>query len=323
MDGRGTVRRGLFLLLAAAGCQHQVTTLSPTGAALPPVKQEQRATPIVVNKAASSTLKELPPAVLVAWGDFKAGEAFGEKIPPARQQELRDAARQDYEQALRSDPKNVPAYQGLARLHTAARNHDRAIETYQRALQIAPRSAPLWYELGMCHNYQRHWGPALECLERAAQLDPNNRACTNALGIVLAESGRYGESLTCFVRSSGEAMGYLRLAQTLQRLQQPELSRQYLEVALQKDPSLAQTLHPDGNTAPSATIQQTSYQAPSAPPVQEAPPPQVSAPAPIAAPKPQVIRLDTPAVQEQPKAPQPINLPPPPADNLQFSEPEH
>ena len=131
---------------------------------------------------------------------------------------------------------------GWLDLPPAMRNQTRAVELYQTALQIAPNNAALWYEMGMSHNYQRNWGPALQCLNRAVQLDPSNRSYSNTLGIVLAETGRYDESLGCFIRANGEAMGYLRLAQTLQHLQQPELSRQYLEVALQKDPNLSTTM---------------------------------------------------------------------------------
>lgn len=328
MDCRGVVGFGLCLLVAS-GCQHQVTALSPAGAASAPMpKPEAPPPPGSIRKASSQPPKELPPAVLVSFGDFKAGEAFTPDIPPARQQYIRDAARQDYEQALKADPKNVPAYQGLAHLCTAMHNHERAIETYQIALKIAPNSAPLWYELGMSHNYQKNVGAALDCLGRAAQLDPVNRDYSNALGIVLAEAGRYHESLNCFVRANGQAMGNLRLAQTLQHLQQPELSRQFLAVALQKDPKLATTLR-GGEAMQPPTVQQTAYQDANAPPPPAAPAEQASPPtpaptpepAPSATPAPRVIRLDSAEAENQTTAPQPILVPTPPAIGAPDPEP--
>ncbi len=185
MDCRGSLGLALCLLSVATGCQHQVTTLSPTSGSST-LNQGTPPDPSQIKAAPAVSKKEPPPAVLVSWGDFKAGEACSAEIPPARQQEIRDAARQDYERALKSDPKNVPAYRGLARLDTAVRNHARAIQTYQTALQIAPNNAALWYEMGMSHNYLRNWEPALQCLNRAAQLEPANRYYSNTLGIVLA-----------------------------------------------------------------------------------------------------------------------------------------
>jgi Flp pilus assembly protein TadD len=329
MDRRGTVGLGLCFLIAA-GCQHQVTTLSPAGGASMPAQPPPPPNSVAIKKASSQPPKELPAAVLVSWGDFKAGEALAPDISPARQQEIRDAARQDYEKALKADPKNVPAYQGLARLYTAMHNYDRAIETYQLALKIAPNSAPLWYELGMSHNYQKNWAPALDCLGRAAQLDPANRHYSNALGIVLAEAGRYNESLNCFVRANGQAMGNMRMAQTLQRLQQPALSRQYMEVALQKDPNLASMQRNDGAAAQPPTLQRTAYQEASIPPAQTAAveppappmPPPMPEPAPSATPAPQVIHLDTVQSENQSSAPQPILVPTPPSLSPQETAPE-
>jgi predicted Zn-dependent protease len=320
MDCRGSLGLAVCLLSGAVGCQHQVTTLSPTGG--PTLKQEAPPDPSRIKKASSLPAKEPPPAVLVSWGDFKAGEACAPEIPPERQQQIRDAARQDYERALKTDPKNVPAYQGLARLDTALRNHARAIETYQIALKIAPNNGALWYEMGMSHNYLRNWEPALECLSRAAQLDPANRYYNNTLGIVLAQTGHYQDSLNCFVRASGEAMGYLRLGQTLQRLQQPELSRQYMEVAFQKDPSLATTMamRLEEKGTPNSPIQRTSYQAPSVPQPSAAP----SAPAAYTGAMPRIIHVDmtethVPASSEP--ASQPFVVPPPPTVNLHYPEP--
>lgn len=320
MDGRGILGLGAFLLMATAGCQHQVMTVprpapSSTGENAPhPVDRNQ-------VKKASAKFKDLPPSVLVSSGDFKAGEAFGADIQSARQQHIRELAQADYENALKLDPKYLPAYQGLARLYTAMREHGRAAETYQKALRIDPKNAALWYELGMCHNYQKNWSPALECLSKATQLDPENRSYVNAMGIVLAESGRYEDSLNCFVRSSGDSMGYYRLAQTLQRLQQPELSRRYMELALQKDPNLATTMAfqsgDDGTAKPAKrarpAVQQTAYQAPPPPPA-----PPVPDPAPAAMPR--VIQLDAEASASRPAKKQVI-LPPPPAVNVQYDQP--
>jgi Tfp pilus assembly protein PilF len=296
MDGRGALKWNLCLLIAAAGCQHQVMTLPGSAPASSSVDKPD---PTQIKKA-SSKPKDLPPSVLVSYGNFEAGEAFAAGTAPDRQQQLCDSAREDYQKALKSDPKCLPAYQGLARLYTHMHDLPLAVETYRKALKLAPNDASLWFELGLCHNYQKNLAPALECLERATQIDPGNRSYTNALGVILAESGRYNESLKCFARSGGEAMGYYRLAKTLDRLQKPELSRRYLEVAVQKDPNLA------------PSIQQASYQPaadaePSAPPAQEVSP-EPSAPA------PQIVSPEPSVLPAQPASPEPCTTSSPTAD---------
>jgi hypothetical protein len=320
------------LLIAAAGCQHQEWTVpnsGPTsgGGNPPPVP-----TPGQVKKTPAKP-KDLPPMALVAAGDWKSAEAFDPKTEPDRQQFICELARVDYERALKSDPKCVAAYQGLARLYTGMHDLPLAIETYQKALKLAPKNASLWYELGVCHNYRKEWGPALECLERATQFEPGNRAYVNTKGIVLAMTGRYDDSLNCFVRSNGEAMGYYRLAQTLEHLQQPELSRRYLEAAVRKDPSLASELvmrsngNRAANQAPPA-VQQTAYEAPSVPQPQaasDAVPQVINVPQPQAAPDstPRVISVSSSHDAIQPSQPQTqpqVVVPPPPSIDVQYEQ---
>ena len=314
MDVRAALRRGMCLLIATAGCQTQVLN-TPSSCPTPSAKNSSAPSDPNQIQKASSKPKNLPPPVLVSYGNFEAGEAFADKTEQDRRQELCDSARDDYEKALKLDPKYVPAYQGLARLYTAMHEYPLAVETYQKALKLAPTNAALWSELGLCHNTQKNFGPALDCLERAVRIEPGNRSYANALGVVLAETGRYEDSLKCFVRSNGEAMGYYRLGQTLDRLQQTDLSRRYLEAAVQKDPSLATRLtmrySGAGAANPSPPIQQTAYQtaAYSAPSIQ----PAQTAPAPVAQPSrpPVILPASSPPVILPPSAP-PVILPPPP-----------
>jgi tetratricopeptide (TPR) repeat protein len=299
------------LLIAAAGCQHQEWTVANSGPSSsggnPPVPA-----PGQVKKAPAKP-KELPPSALVAAGDWKVAEAFHPKTEPDRRQLICELAYADYEKALKSDPKCVPAIRGLARLYSGMHNLPLAIETYQKAIKLAPNNAALWYELGICHNSRKDWRPALECLDKATRLDPGNRAYTNTKGIVLAAAGRYDDSLNCFVRSNGEAMGYYRLAQTLEHLQQPELSRRYLEAAVQRDPSLATTIamRSGGNDAANQAppvVQQTAYQAPNDLPQQAVP-----------APVPQVISVaGSDAVNQTPQ--RPVILPPPPSIDVKYEQ---
>ena len=332
MDGRGALKLSLFLLMAG-GCQHQVMTVPNPGdlssANKPSLLDASQIKP------ASTKAKALPPQVWVSCGDFKAGEASAADVPPDRRQHIRDLARADYEQAL-EDQSEIRA--GLPGIGPSVHGHARHAAGH-RHLSESPenRSAGslLFGTSWACATIpQKNYGPALDCLKQAAQIDPGNRSCVNAMGVVLAETGHYDESLKCFSRSGGEALGYYRLARTLQRLQRPELSQRYLEVALEKDPSLAATLaqsNRDPAPLPSAPppVQQTAYQVPNVAPAPSAPavPPvqqtayQIPnvAPAPSAPAAPTETPLDASGAEYPP--PEQIILPPPPAVNVQYEQP--
>ena len=166
MDGRGALKLSLFLLMAG-GCQHQVMTVPNPGdlssANKPSLLDASQIKP------ASAKAKALPPQVWVSCGDFKAGEASAADVPPDRQQHIRDLARADYEQALKIDPKYVPAYQGLARLYMAMHDTPLAIDTYQKALKIAPRDACSLVRVGHVPQFAEElWaGPGLFEASRA------------------------------------------------------------------------------------------------------------------------------------------------------------
>ena len=54
MDGRGGLRLALCLLSGAVGCQHQATTLSPTGTALSMPKPEAAPDPSQIKNASAA-----------------------------------------------------------------------------------------------------------------------------------------------------------------------------------------------------------------------------------------------------------------------------
>src|SRR5439155_4305490 len=143
-----------------------------------------------------------------------------------------------YLQALDIDPKNLKAYQGLARLQSASGDHEQAIATLKKGLKHHPQEASLWYELGVAHSRKKDWPPTVEALTKAAELDPQNRTYVNMYGFALARTGRYDESLACFARLNGEAKAHYNLARMLNHLDQREQCKTHLQLALQHDPTL-------------------------------------------------------------------------------------
>jgi tetratricopeptide (TPR) repeat protein len=308
--------KSLFLTLgllgsAAAGCQHQVQSVPlPSAQAYNTTPTPPPATVAVTTnvtaKPADLPKRQPRPATCVAFGDFLAREANSAEQSAVQKQQLREQARKAYQQALTLDEKYLPALQELAVLYVAMDDHAHAVGTLQKALQFYPQDAKLWYELGMCHSRQKEWQPALEALGKAVERDPENRQYVNTLGYALARAGRYDESLACFGRVNGEAKAHYNLARMLRHMDQPELTRQHLELALQKDPELADAKSLLGEMNGAAQPVQPAGHVENSSATEEIHP----------------ALLETPAASTVEPAPSPprIVLPPPPVLTIHYTE---
>lgn len=234
MDRRKPLAFALSFLAGAAGCAHH-SAATPAAIAKTPV---ETAVKPAAKELDPEALKRAPkPETFVAFGDFSAREADS-ATNPAEKEQLRDRARRAYQEALKADPNYLPAHKSLAHLYIALNDQDRAVATLESALKLAPNEANLWFELGMTHARGKQWGLALEHLSRAVELDPENRQFVKVQGFALARAGRYEESLAAFTRYEGEAKAHYYLAQMLDHLEQGDLCKTHLRLALAKDPQL-------------------------------------------------------------------------------------
>jgi Tfp pilus assembly protein PilF len=306
MDCRRWVVPGLALLLGVWGCNHQASSVPGP---MPP--SYQTAPPPLAVKQEKPEPKRPPmPETCVAAGEFFAKESAAQENGSTAQEEMREKARKAFQQALSLDPKCLPAYCSLAQLYTTMADHDHAISTYQKAIKLAPNEASLHFELGMCQARKKDWPSALESLQKAVDLDPENRPYVNTLGHALARAGRFQDSLACFRRIHGPGMAHYQLARMLFHLQQPEMGRRELELALQSDPDLEparKLLAQNQPGRPTQDVQQADYQEA---PAREAAQPLQGKPFPVEV-KPQAAPA-SPRIQIKKPAPAGRILPPPP-----------
>jgi tetratricopeptide (TPR) repeat protein len=239
------------------------------------------------------------PSTCINAGNFYANVAADPETPAARREEMREQARKAYQQALSSEPANLSAHIGLARLHVYSQDYERAVAYYQRTVQIAPRNASVWYELGMTEKRAHAPEAALAHLQRAVALDPENPQMANTLGVVLAEAGRYDDALGAFSRVNGDAESHYKLARTLLRVNQIDLGRQHIVIALQKNPRL------DGAQALLAQLDRVEQPAPRPVEPVDYDPARDDA-------KPVVISHPIPLPETRPAGKRGITLPPPP-----------
>jgi tetratricopeptide (TPR) repeat protein len=195
--------------------------------------------PPVVSKQDDNLPKRTPKAATcVAFGNYRAGDAEDEKLPPAQRRQMQEQARVAYQQGISIDANYVPAYLGLANLYIAEEDYPHAFETYNKGLQKQPKCADLWEARGMMHARKKEWDPALADLKKAVELDPQNRQHLRTLGLCLARAGRTEESVACLSKVMNPAEAHLLVARMLHHLQRDEEAKQYARLASQEKPDL-------------------------------------------------------------------------------------
>src|SRR5262249_23109958 len=192
--------------------------------------------------------RALKPDTVVSLAAFRESEATDTKEGPAKQRQLRDEARQSYQEALRLDPNCLAAYQGLGRVYTELNDWQRAMEAYRTGLEKHPRDPALWFGQGVCLCRQKNFAQAAESLRKALQLNPENRQILKELGLCLARAGRMDEALPYLVQAVGAPTAHWYLARmTLHLAEQGAMAaapaqaecRRHLQIALQADAGFA------------------------------------------------------------------------------------
>src|SRR5262245_57397754 len=233
---------GLGVLGLAAGC-HNFKSSKPD----PEIKAPPRMSPADLAAAREAAMddKDRPrrkpkASTCVAFGDFRVSDVRTAPRSDAERKHLLDQAREAYKEALEIDPKCAAAHRGLAQVALLERDEEQALVSLRAALELAPREAALWYELGMIHSRRKEWDPALDALNRAAEIDPANKKYAMTMGHCLARAGAYDQAYHCFRSVVGEARAHYNVARMMHHMKQPELSRQQVQLALQKEPDLVQ-----------------------------------------------------------------------------------
>lgn len=144
------------------------------------------------------------------------------------------AAEEEYNQALKLDPENQVAQQGLGSLTQAkqravgvqfeetalrlqaAGNYDEAIQNYVKAIEVTPNNSSLHYNIGTAFQAKNDFDHAHKAYVKALEVDPKNEKAKSALDLLgkqqndkkvqelsnraleLQNSGNYQEAITAY-----------------------------------------------------------------------------------------------------------------------------
>ncbi len=238
MDCRWTRFFAAIALACTVGCDAKTFPLWPSGpndAAGPVPPADANTTKFAAVDLSFPEVKELKPATLVAFASLKEKAATDS---PAEREANLDRAQSAYQQALKMDPKYVPAHLGLAWLLECRGDHKGALASYREVLKLAPDDPRNWLEVGMCHARHKEWKEAIAHMRKAQQLNPTNSKCNKALGLCLARSGDPDEALLYLMKAEGEAQAHLTVARMMHHLKRDDVSKKYARQALVADPKL-------------------------------------------------------------------------------------
>jgi tetratricopeptide (TPR) repeat protein len=199
---------GQSLLDSSKTIPPQVTT---------PLNPEQRADILMARKMyreAVEVYKEGPLESAIIWN--KIGIAYHQMLNL-------DAARKNYEKAIRINPQYSEAVNNLGTVYYAHKNYKKAITHYKRALKIAPESASVYSNLGTAYFARKKYKEAAAAYQTALALDKD----------VFEHHGTYGVLLE--ERSVVErAKFHFYLAQTYAKAGMNDRALQYIRKALEE-----------------------------------------------------------------------------------------
>lgn len=232
-----------LLRLAAAETAQAVTPERGVALAAPLLRDPVRAVRITAARA----LAAVPPTLLAASDQLPLADALAEwgasqlandDRPEAHvnlgalhaQRGEGEAARREYETALRVGPWFVPAYLNLADLERSEGRDGAAGEWLEKALALAPKNADVHLAIGLLRVRERRLQDAEQELRIAAELAPDDAHLTVVYAMALQAAGRASEALALLEalhhRRPGEREPLFALATIAHEAGQPRRARQ-------------------------------------------------------------------------------------------------
>lgn len=129
-----------------------------------------------------------------------------------------NAARKNYEHAVKIDPKYADAINNIGTVLYSQKKYRSAISRYNKALSIAPQTASIWSNLGTAWYARGNYTEMSKCYAKAIEIDPAVFEAHSAVGTALqdravADKARYHFEMARIYAQAGEndkALQYLR-----------------------------------------------------------------------------------------------------------------
>ncbi|MDM7924282.1 MAG: tetratricopeptide repeat protein [Pyrinomonadaceae bacterium] len=130
----------------------------------------------------------------------KAGlsEALALKGNELLAQDSQPLAKTFYEEALTYNPKNAPAYFGLAEIASEAGDDDAASANYERSLEFDKELTEIYIPLGILYYRKGNIAKADQLLTNAVAIDPKDATAQHFVGLVRLQQNRELDAARAF-----------------------------------------------------------------------------------------------------------------------------
>lgn len=122
-----------------------------------------------------------------------------------------------FKTAVKSDPGNAAAYNGLGVSWDALGMHDRAVGAYTHALSIDPTLDYVLNNLGYSYLLQNRIELAIDSFRKAVELDRGNQRYLNNLGLAYARLKDYGAAFEAFNANDDTVRAHRNIAKLYYR----------------------------------------------------------------------------------------------------------
>ncbi len=230
MDCRKLLLLATCFALGAAGCITQERGLDP----------EKPFTTIWTPLSCfQKDVKRKPQVETCTRGGQALEKQAAAEANPLNKEHLLQQARKAYLQALAIEPDCADGLLGLARVYYGLHEYDEVKATYAKATKLHPENAHVWCELGLFHFRQHRYEPAATAFRKAYEAESGEREYGKLLSVSLALAGNEQDSLKVLAKMyGGEAAAHFKYAFICltREMNQPEMARHHLQVAIQCDP---------------------------------------------------------------------------------------
>jgi Tfp pilus assembly protein PilF len=185
--------------------------------------------PLPATRAESEPVKDLPPD--------RAAKACLTVAEELEKNGYATEAAEQYERALKHNPRSVEATHRLAVIHDRQGDVVRAQAGYRRALELKPKDPDLLNDMGYFCYERANWTEAETWLRKALEFDPKHARARVNLGMTLAQQGKSKEALEAFAAVVSPAEAQANLGMILAQRGQLDEARQAFRKSLDLEPS--------------------------------------------------------------------------------------
>jgi tetratricopeptide (TPR) repeat protein len=146
---------------------------------------------------------------------------------------------EQYEAALKLNPKYIPALYRMAFVYSQSRDFPKAIETWTRYIDVTNHSAIGYSNLGYCQELSGDADTAELSYQAGIEHDASSQACRVNYGLMLTRQGRIEEAKAQFGAVLSPAEAHYNIASVLQQQGKKDAARAEFIEALKTDPKLA------------------------------------------------------------------------------------